>query len=372
MLCKPTALPAGAVRAAPQGPGQGDDVAEAGTGARADLEGFIAGLPKAELHVHHVGSASPRVVAELAARHEGSTRVPADPELLADYFTFRDFEHFLRVYISVVDLVRDAEDVRALTYGVAQDMALQNIRYAELTVTPYSSVIRGIPDGAFMEAIEDARKAAEAELGVVLRWCFDIPGAGLASAEETTRLALELAPEGLISFGLGGPELPRPLFKPYFDQARAAGLHSVPHAGETTGPEAVWDALRELGAERIGHGNRAVLDPALVDHLGEHRIPLEVCPTSNVATRAVASLEEHPIREMVAAGLLVTVNSDDPPMFGTDLTTEYAVAARLLDLDEAGIAALAKNAVEASFMDAAGKARLAGEIDGYLEMWRRR
>ncbi|AXI77715.1 adenosine deaminase [Peterkaempfera bronchialis] len=337
-----------------------------------EVDAFIAGMPKAELHVHHVGSASPRVVAELAARHEGTSRVPTDPELLAEYFTFRDFAHFIELYLSVVDLIRDADDVRALTYGVAEDMARQNIRYAELTVTPYSSVRRGIPDVAFMEAIEDARKSAEAELGVVLRWCFDIPGeAGLESAEETARLALDLAPEGLVSFGLGGPEIgvPRPQFKPYFDRARAAGLHSVPHAGETTGPQTVWDALRELGAERIGHGTQAVRDPRLVDYLGEHRIPLEVCPTSNLATRAVERIEDHPIRQMVDAGLLVTVNSDDPPMFGTDLNTEYGVAARLLGLDEAGVAGLARNAVEASFMDAGAKARLVGEIDAYLAGW---
>jgi len=332
-----------------------------------DLNPFIAGLPKAELHVHHVGSPSPRIVAELASRHPDS-KVPTDPEALADYFTFTDFAHFIEVYLSVVDLVRTPDDVRTLTFEVARDMARQNIRYAELTVTPYSSTRRGIPDAAFTEAIEDARKAAEAEFGTVLRWCFDIPGeAGLPSAEETARIACDLRPEGLVSFGLGGPEIgvPRPQFKPYFDRAIAAGLHSVPHAGETTGPQTVWDALTELRAERIGHGTSAVQDPKLLAHLAEHRIPLEVCPTSNIATRAVATLDEHPIRQMVEAGVFVTINSDDPPMFGTDLNTEYAVAARLLDLDAAGVAALAKNAVEASFLDAAGKTRLTSEIDAY-------
>jgi aminodeoxyfutalosine deaminase len=335
------------------------------------LAPFIAGLPKAELHVHHVGSASPRIVAELAARHPDS-RVPTDPAALAEYFTFKDFAHFVEIYLSVVDLIRDAEDVRLLTYEVARDMARQNIRYAELTVSPYSSVRRGIPDVAFMEAIEDARKAAESELGVVLRWCFDIPGeAGLTAAEETARLAVDLRPEGLVSFGLGGPEIgvPRPQFKPHFDRAIAAGLRSVPHAGETTGPETIWDALNHLRAERIGHGTSATQDPRLLEHLAEHRIPLEVCPTSNIATRAVRTLDEHPIKDMVAAGVLVTINSDDPPMFGTDLNSEYAVAARLLDLDEAGLAALAKNAVEASFLDAPGKARLAAEIDTYTASW---
>ena len=179
----------------------------------------------------------PRIVAELAARHPDS-KVPTDPEALADYFTFTDFAHFIEVYLSVVDLIRTPEDVRLLTFEVARDMARQNIRYAELTVTPFSSTRRGIDEKAFMAAIEDARRAAEAELGVVLRWCFDIPGeAGLEAAEETARLAVDLRPEGLVSFGLGGPEIgvPRPQFKPYFDRAIAAGLHSVPHAGETTG-----------------------------------------------------------------------------------------------------------------------------------------
>ncbi|MET8754025.1 adenosine deaminase [Streptomyces sp. NPDC059104] len=336
-----------------------------------DLHPFIAGLPKAELHVHHVGSASPRIVAELASRHPDS-KVPTDPEALADYFTFTDFAHFIEVYLSVVDLVRTPDDVRTLTFEVARDMARQNIRYAELTITPYSSTRRGIDEHAFMEAIEDARKAAETELGVILRWCFDIPGeAGLEAAEETVRLAVDLRPEGLVSFGLGGPEIgvPRPQFKPYFDRARAAGLRSVPHAGETTGPETVWDAVRELGAERIGHGTSAAKDPELLAYLAEHRIALEVCPTSNIATRAVVDLDEHPVKEMVAAGVLVTINSDDPPMFGSDLNNEYAVAARLLGLDERGLAQLAKNAVEASFLDPAGKEKLSAEIDAYTADW---
>jgi aminodeoxyfutalosine deaminase len=321
--------------------------------------------------VHHVGSASPRIVAELAARHPDS-KVPTDPEALADYFSFTDFAHFIEVYLSVVDLIRTPEDVRLLTFEVARDMARQNIRYAELTVTPFSSTRRGIDENAFMAAIEDARKAAEAELGVVLRWCFDIPGeAGLEAAEETARLAVDLRPDGLVSFGLGGPEIgvPRPQFKPYFDRAIAAGLHSVPHAGETTGPQTIWDALNDLRAERIGHGTSATQDPKLLAHLAEHRIPLEVCPTSNLATRAVRDLDEHPVKEMVAAGVLVTINSDDPPMFGSDLNNEYAVAARLLQLDERGLADLAKNAVEASFLDPAGKARIVAEIDAYTAAW---
>jgi aminodeoxyfutalosine deaminase len=272
------------------------------------------------------------------------------------------------VYLSVVDLIRDDEDVRTLTYEVARELARQQVRYAELTVTPYSHVRRGITAPDFCAAIEDARASAAADFGVELRWCFDIPGeAGLAAAEETLRIALDEQPAGLVSFGLGGPEVgvPRPQFKPYFDKARAAGLHSVPHAGETTGPETIWDALRDLGAERIGHGIAAARDPQLMAYLAEHEVPLEVCPTSNVRTRAVASIDEHPLPLLVAAGVPVTINSDDPPMFGTTLEEEYAVAARLLGLDAAGVADLARAAVHASFLPAAGKSSLLAEIDDY-------
>ena len=332
---------------------------------------FIAGLPKAELHVHHVGSASPRIVAELAARHPGI--VPADPDELRAFFQFRDFAHFIEVYLAVVDLIRTADDVRTLTYEVARDMAGQQLRYAELTCTPYTSVLphvegRGIPIDAYTEAIEDARVAAERDFGLVLRWIYDIPGEfGLPAADATLAYALDHAPEALVGFGLGGPEIgvPRPQFQPHFDAARAAGLRSVPHAGETTGPQTVWDAVRLLGAERIGHGTSAASDPELLAHLARHGIPLEVCPTSNLATRAVESLDAHPLRTFVEAGVPVSINSDDPPMFGTDLNTEYAVAAELLDLDEQGVARLAQAAVAASFAPEEVKAGLLAEIAAY-------
>jgi aminodeoxyfutalosine deaminase len=158
----------------------------------------------------------------------------------------------------------------------------------------------------------------------------------------------------------------RPQFKDVFAQARAAGLRSVPHAGETTGPQTVWDALDDLGAERIGHGISSVKDPRLVARLVEQQVPLEVCPTSNIATRAVDTLEHHPIKELYDAGVVVTVNSDDPPMFGTNLNREYEIAAELLALDQLGIAGLAKNAVRASFMPDADKAALEQEIDDYV------
>ena len=333
-----------------------------------DLEAFIAGLPKAELHVHHVGSASPRIVAELAARHEGATPVPADADALTDYFTFTDFAHFIEVYLSVVDLIRDPRDVWTLTYEVARELAVQNVRYAELTLTPYSSVVRGISAEAYCEAVEDARSRAAADFGVALRWCFDIPGeAGLPAADLTLDVALRQRPDGLVSFGLGGPEIgvPREPFAPHFAQARAAGLHSVPHAGESTGPQTIWDAIDHLGATRIGHGISAARDPELLEYLATHSIGLEVCPTSNVCTRSVPSLAEHPLPALVGAGVPVTINSDDPPMFSTTLNREYAVAAELLGLDAHGVADLARSAVQASFLDETGKKSLLAEIDDY-------
>ncbi|GAA3826707.1 adenosine deaminase [Nocardioides panacisoli] len=337
------------------------------------MSDFVAGLPKAELHVHHVGSASPRMVSELAARHPGT--VPSDPDELRRFFEFHDFAHFIEVYLAVVDLIRTPDDIRYLTYEVARELATtQMVRYVELTCTPYTSVLphdpdRGMTIEAYTEAIEDARLAAERELGIVMRWIYDIPGeAGVPAAEETLRFALDHGGDGLIGFGLGGPEIgvDRAQFKPYFDAARAAGLRSVPHAGETTGPETIWAALRDLGAERIGHGTSAAQDPELLAHLADAGIPLEVCPSSNVATRAVASLDEHPLPLFVDAGVTVTINSDDPPMFNTTLNQEYDVAARLLDLDEAGIAELARAGVRASWAPDDVRTRLLSEIDAYV------
>lgn len=326
---------------------------------------FEFDLPKAELHVHHVGSASQRTVAELAAKYEGDSPVPADPALLADYFKFTDFGHFIEIYLSVVDLIRTPEDIWTLTHDIGRDLAAQNVRYAELTLTPYTSIVRGIAAEAYCDAVEDARIRAKNDFGVELRWCFDIPGeSGIEAAEVTLDAALRVRPDGLVSFGLGGPEIgvPRPQFKPYFDQARAAGLHSVPHSGESTGPESIWDAINHLGAERIGHGISAAQDPELMAYLAEHQIALEISPTSNVCTRSVPSLDEHPLPTLVAAGVPVSINSDDPPMFATTLSHEYSVARELLGLDDAGVKDLAVAAVNQSFAPDELKRKIIGEI----------
>ncbi len=336
------------------------------------LAAFVRGLPKAELHVHHVGSASPRIVSELAERHPGT--VPSDPEALRRFFEFRDFAHFIEVYLAVVGLIRNPEDIRYLTYEIGREMATeQSLRYAELTCTPYTSVRPdsdelGMPIEAYTEAIEDARVGVERDFGLVLRWIYDIPGeSGVPSADATLSYALDHRTDALVAFGLGGPEVgvPRAQFQRHFEVARAAGLRSVPHAGETTGPETIWDSLRLLGAERIGHGTSAAQDPELLAHLAATGIPLEVCPSSNIATRAVATLEEHPIRAFRDAGVTVTVNSDDPPMFNTTLNREYEIAADLLGLDEAGVADLARASVRASFAPDDVRQRILAEIDAY-------
>jgi aminodeoxyfutalosine deaminase len=333
-------------------------------GERTAYADFIAGLPKAELHVHHVGSARPETVAALAARHPDAG-VPQDLAALKDFFTFTDFAHFIDVYLATVALLRTPEDIHLLTREVIEGLAAQRVRYAELTMTPFTSVRMGIPIEAYTEAIEDARITAERDTGTVVRWIYDIPGeAGLESADATISYAVDHGPASLVGFGLGGPEIgvPRPQFKAHFDRARAAGLHSVPHSGESTGPETIWDAIRELGAERIGHGIAAIRDPRLVEYLAEHRIPLEISPTSNLATRVVERIEDHPIRALRDAGVVVTVNSDDPPMFGTTLNREYAIAADLLDLDEGGLRELATTALDVSFAPDDVKARIRREI----------
>jgi aminodeoxyfutalosine deaminase len=338
-----------------------------------DLEHFVRHLPKAELHVHHVGSASARIVSELAARHPGT--VPSDLDELRRFFEFRDFAHFIDVYLAVVSLVRTPEDIHYLTYEVAREMATeQSLRYAELTCTPYTSVRPdrddlGMPIEAYVEAIEAARVEAERDHGLVLRWIYDVPGeSGVPAADATLDYALHHRSEGLIGFGLGGPEIgvPRAQFQPHFDAAHAAGLHCVPHAGETTGPETVWESLRLLHAERIGHGTSAAQDPALLAHLAETGVPLEVCPSSNIATRAVATLADHPLPAFRDAGVAFSISSDDPPMFGTTLNHEYVVAADLLGLDHAGVADLARAAVRQSFAPLDVRTRVLGEIDTYV------
>ncbi|GAA3642103.1 adenosine deaminase [Lentzea roselyniae] len=331
------------------------------------MRSFIHALPKVELHVHLVGSAGVDTVLELARRHP-EAGVPADRDELERFYTFRDFDHFLKVYWAVQSMLKDRHDVHALVVGLARDLARQNVRYAEVTVTPYNHLLDGVSGDDVLAGLASGRAVA-AELGVELAWCFDIPGEkGVHAARETLAFALAERPEGLVSFGLGGPEagIGRAQFAPFFDAARDAGLHSVPHAGETSGPATIWSALRDLKAERIGHGTSCVEDPALVEHLARKGIALEVCPTSNVRTRQVTSIEAHPVRQMLEAGVVVTVNTDDPPFFGATLEGEYLAVASALELGHAEVARLAENAVLASFLPSRRKTSLLEEISAVL------
>ena len=331
-----------------------------------DLDEFIAALPKVELHLHLVGSASPATVLELAARHPGH-RLPRSEAGLRDFYEFRDFLHFAQVYDAVNDVVRDPADVAALVTGAARDLAGQNVRYAELTVTPYSHVRRGMPMTAVTEALDLAAAQARDEHGVQIAYIFDIAGElGGEAARATLDHALTHPPQALVGFGLAGIEddraKHRDAFRVAFTAATAAGLHSAPHAGETTGAEHIWEALDGLHAERIGHGIGCLADPRLVDRLREEAIPLEVCPTSNVRTRQVADLAAHPFPRLLAEGLQVTVNSDDPPMFGTTLTGEYQAVAHTFGLDHAAVTALAATAIDAAFLPEPAKQALRAEL----------
>ena len=331
------------------------------------LEAFIRDLPKAELHVHHVGSASLPIVAELAARHPGT--VPADPEALRAFYEFRDFAHFIEVYLAVVDLIRTPDDVRYLTYEVARELAEgQSVRYAELTCTPYTSVQAGVAIEGYTEAIEDARVAAERDFGIVLRWIYDIPGeSGVPAADVTLGYALDHAPDGLVGFGLGGPEVGVPR------AAVPAALRRRPRRRPALGAPRRRD---HRPRDRVGRAPPARCRADRPRHLRGHR-PHPPHPPGRAAdpARGVPDLQHrHPRRRLARrapaavfadAGVVVTVNSDDPPMFGTTLNDEYAVAARLLDLDEAGLAALATVAIDCSFAPDDVRARVRHEIAEY-------
>ena len=331
------------------------------------MRSFIHALPKVELHLHLVGSAGVDTVLELARRHP-EAGVPTDRDELERFYAFRDFDHFLKVYWAVQSMLKGRTDIHALVVGLARDLVAQNVRYAEVTVTPYNHVLDGMSGDEVLAGLASGRAVA-AEMGVELAWCFDIPGEkGLDGARETLAFAVTERPEGLVSFGLAGPEagVGRAQFAPFFDAAREAGLHCVPHAGETTGPETIWSAIRDLKAERIGHGTSCVVDPGLVNFLALKGIPLEVCPTSNVRTRQVRSIAAHPVRQMLDAGIVVTLNTDDPPFFGATLEGEYLAVASALELGHAEVARLAENAVLASFLPNTRKTSLLEEISSVL------
>lgn len=330
------------------------------------IDAFIDALPKVELHVHLIGSASVPTVLELARRHPGG-EVPTSEEELRAFYTFTDFPHFARVYRAVNALVREPQDVATLVLGLARDLAAQQARYVELQVTPYAHWMVGMPMREVTEALDLAARQALTDHGIEVAYIFDIPGEyGEEAARITVEHALQEPPAALVGFGIGGIEQERvryrDAFRAAFSAARAAGLHSVPHGGEMTGAETIWEVIEGMGAERIAHGIRCLEDPRLVAYLRETQIPLDVCPTSNVCTGQIARIEDHPLPRLLEEGLFVTLNTDDPPMFATTLNQEYRIAAHVFGLGEAELAQLARNAVQASYLSEARKGELFAEI----------
>ena len=334
-----------------------------------DLARFIAGLPKAELHVHHVGSASPRIVAELAARHEGASPVPADPALLADYFTFTDFGHFIEVYLSVVDLIRDpAEDIWTLTYEIARDLAAQNVRYAELTLTPYSSIRR-----AASRPRRSARRSRTPAAGRRPTTACSCGGASTSparpasqAADVTLDVALRQRPDGLVSFGLGGPEqgVPRRSSRRTSPRrgggpAQRAARGGVDRARDDLGRAHPPGRRTHRARHRRRSGSAADGAPARPADPARGLPDLErLHPLGAVAGRAPAARSWPP-------GCRSRSTPTTRPCSRPRSTASTRWRPHLLGLDESGVADLARAGVTASFLDAPGQAALLAEIDAY-------
>ena len=349
---------------------------------------FVHKMPKAEIHIHLEGSIQPETLLTLAGRHNALSNLPAaDPEQLRRWFTFTDFSHFIEIYFVICDLLRTPEDFETIVYACGQEMAAQHIRYRELTLnTPYLHTHlqeKGLLFADIRVGLEEGRRRAKEDFGVEMRWVLDIPrnacfprayhsrfGEHYNSqpTEVTLEYALDSLGQGVVGFGLGGNEVGAPP-APYasaFDDAKRAGLLSVPHAGETMGAASVRGALHDLQADRIGHGVRAIEDPFLLAELRERRIPLEISPTSNVRLHVYNSLAAHPFPHLDRMGLFVTVNSDDPPLFNTTLVQEYLILATRFDYDKADIARIARNAFVACGADEGLKREMLEEFDRWV------
>jgi len=332
------------------------------------LEGFVCQLPKAELHLHLVGAMRWSSVREL--HPDGAALPPAPPWFagdgrFTDFGAFQDaFRRFLRPCSgTAVAVERHAREVIA-------DLAAQGVRYAELTITPRFHVRDDLPLQAVLEALARGRSLAMAEAPIAVRYLY---GINRHDPLELVRRELDLtlewsagqADSPVVGIDLQGDETTGSAadFLPLYDAARSAGLRLRAHAGELCGPESVRAAVDELGADHIAHGVRAVEDPDLIEALAARGIWLHVCPTSNVKLGLFRSFAEHPLPVLRAAGCRVTVNSDDPVLFGATLLDEYRELARSFGLGREEIAALARAGFEASLLDAAARRPLMDEID---------
>jgi adenosine deaminase/aminodeoxyfutalosine deaminase len=303
------------------------------------MDDFPLQLPKAELHIHLEGSAEPETLHELD---------PATPvEEFRSLYRYADFDAFLKVFAAIGKLLRTPADYALVTRRLLDRLAAQNVRYAEITLAAGVVLWKGQEFAPVFDAVSEAARGSPVEV----RWILDaVRQFGPEPAQRVAELAAERADRGVVAFGFGGSEERGPAywFGDAAARARLAGLHLTVHAGETMGPESVWAALR-LGAERIGHGIRAIEDPTLVAHLRQHRIPLEICITSNLVTGVVPRIEDHPVRRLYDAGVPIVLNTDDPAMFGCTLTGEYQLAARAFGFSEAELRGIAENGFRYAF-----------------------
>jgi adenosine deaminase/aminodeoxyfutalosine deaminase len=305
---------------------------------------FLLELPKAELHLHLEGSVEPETLHELD---------PATPvEEFRALYQYADFDSFLRAFGAVGKRLRGPRDYALITRRLLENLARQNVHYAEIIVAAGVVLWKEQEFAPIFEAIRDAA----AESPVQVRWILDaVRQFGAEHVRKVAELAAERIDEGVIAFGIGGSEErgPAKWFRDAFAFARGAGLRLTAHAGESMGPQSIWDAL-ELGAERIGHGIAAVQDEGLMRHLRERDIPLEICISSNLVTGVVGRIEDHPVRRLYDAGVPIVLNSDDPAMFRCSLTGEYRLAAAHFGFTEKELEGLAGNGFRYAFDGDAG------------------
>ena len=306
-------------------------------------------LPKTEIHLHLEGAIPLPALWALVQKYGGDPSVP-DLKALEQKFQFRDFPHFIDTWVWKSRYIREYEDFRLIAQAVAKDLALQNIRYAEVFYSPGDFVRQKLNLPGITEAIRQGLSSVPGtEVALI---CDLIRDHGPARGLERVAQVAELKSLGVLGIGIGGSEqaFPPEPFAPVYEEARKRGLRTTAHAGEAAGPESVWGALNALKAERIGHGVRAVEDERLLEHLAEKRIPLEVCPSSNLRLKVVGSLKEHPIRRLVDRGILVTVNTDDPAMFGCTLAGEYRLLEQELGFSRDEIRKLALAGIAATWL----------------------
>jgi aminodeoxyfutalosine deaminase len=332
------------------------------------LERFLLRMPKVELHVHLEGAMRPAVLLELARRNQ--IELPARDEAgLKRWFRFRDFEHFVQVYLACSRALRHPEDFQLLALDFLAEQAYQNVLYTEVHFTIGTHLMNGADGAEVLAALEEAAREGYKRYGVLLRFIPDIVRNVPKMADATLEWALAGRGRGVVALGLSGIEAkyPNEPFREHFAAARSAGLHCVAHAGEHAGPESVRSVLDICGAERIGHGVRSIDDPALVERLRTSGIPLEVCPTSNICLGVAPDMASHSFDRLYRAGLSLTVNSDDPSFFNTNLTREYLRLHQAFGYTQAELAGFSLNALRHAFLPETEKADLEERFRRELE-----